>query len=469
MAKEILISTSPHETKIALLEDGQLVEFYVEREREIGLAGSIYKGRVTRVLPGMQSAFVDVGLERDAFLYVSDYFEELEELADTERVELPEPATPAPGAESGSPAGSAAEASAGEEAAGARDTPFDAELQPGNVREAEAPAAAPGADADERQPDSNESRPPSFDDDRQPPFLSHEPPLRLPETRPLGGGRGPRRHRGGRRRGGRGRPRSLQGPMADRSAPQRRPWDKDRRDRGPRPPREPREPRDFSQPPSGEPNEPIILPGESLAKYRDRAPARPADSPAPSAPMTPPAEPEIAATESPETPELSAQAAPVIEDRPQPEFAPAKPEAAPLPKFADETEEEEEPEEEQTTAEGSSDELEEPAAEPVEAPEDEEPFLPDSVQAEPLSEPAAEESGPEHMEAGAYNGAEGPTLAEVEQVRRSQEQTDLPPSVHERTGDAVEWTQTQNRAGRPERGGRDRFSRGGRRGRGGRG
>ncbi|HEX9764595.1 MAG TPA: hypothetical protein VGA39_04870, partial [Candidatus Acidoferrales bacterium] len=66
MAKEILISTSPHETKIALLENGQLVEFNVEREREIGLAGSIYKGRVTRVLPGMQSAFVDVGLERDA-------------------------------------------------------------------------------------------------------------------------------------------------------------------------------------------------------------------------------------------------------------------------------------------------------------------------------------------------------------------------------------------------------------------
>src|SRR3970040_289720 len=79
MAKEILISTSPHETKIALLEDGQLVEFYVEREREIGLAGSIYKGRVTRVLPGMQSAFVDVGLERDAFLYVSDFFEDTEE------------------------------------------------------------------------------------------------------------------------------------------------------------------------------------------------------------------------------------------------------------------------------------------------------------------------------------------------------------------------------------------------------
>jgi ribonuclease G len=71
MSKDMIISPSPHETKVALLEDGQVVEFYVEREQEIGLVSSIYKGRVTRVLPGMQSAFVDIGLERDAFLYVS--------------------------------------------------------------------------------------------------------------------------------------------------------------------------------------------------------------------------------------------------------------------------------------------------------------------------------------------------------------------------------------------------------------
>src|SRR3970282_2135277 len=79
MSKEMVMSTSPHETKVALVEEGQVVEFYVEREEEAGLVGSIYKGRVTRVLPGMQSAFVDIGLERDAFLYVSDFFEGLEE------------------------------------------------------------------------------------------------------------------------------------------------------------------------------------------------------------------------------------------------------------------------------------------------------------------------------------------------------------------------------------------------------
>jgi len=75
MNKELYVSTTPHETKVALVEDDQLAEVYFERENEYTLAGSIYKGRVTRVLPGMQSAFVDVGLERDAFLYVSDFLE----------------------------------------------------------------------------------------------------------------------------------------------------------------------------------------------------------------------------------------------------------------------------------------------------------------------------------------------------------------------------------------------------------
>ncbi len=79
MAKELYISSTPHETKVAVVEDDQLAEIYFERENEYTLAGSIYKGRVTRVLPGMQSAFVDVGLERDAFLYVSDFFEDQEE------------------------------------------------------------------------------------------------------------------------------------------------------------------------------------------------------------------------------------------------------------------------------------------------------------------------------------------------------------------------------------------------------
>jgi ribonuclease G len=86
MAKEICISSTPHETRLAILEDDQLTEIYYERENEYTLAGSIYKGRVTRVLPGMQSAFVDLGLERDAFLYVTDFMEEQEESADFEKV-----------------------------------------------------------------------------------------------------------------------------------------------------------------------------------------------------------------------------------------------------------------------------------------------------------------------------------------------------------------------------------------------
>ncbi len=75
MNKELFVSSTPHETKVGLVEDDLLAEIYLERENEYTLAGSIYKGRVTRVLPGMQSAFVDIGLERDAFLYVSDFLD----------------------------------------------------------------------------------------------------------------------------------------------------------------------------------------------------------------------------------------------------------------------------------------------------------------------------------------------------------------------------------------------------------
>jgi len=79
MNKELFVSSTPHETRVAVREDEQLAEIYFERENEYTLAGSIYKGRVTRVLPGMQSAFVDIGLERDAFLYVTDFMEEAED------------------------------------------------------------------------------------------------------------------------------------------------------------------------------------------------------------------------------------------------------------------------------------------------------------------------------------------------------------------------------------------------------
>src|SRR5579872_4526595 len=79
MSKELIVSTTSHETRVAVLEEDQVVEVFFQRENEYSLAGSIHKGRVTRVLPGMQSAFVDIGLERDAFLYVSDFFEDNEE------------------------------------------------------------------------------------------------------------------------------------------------------------------------------------------------------------------------------------------------------------------------------------------------------------------------------------------------------------------------------------------------------
>lgn len=81
MSKEMIVSVNGREKKIAIVENGRVSEFYIERgEENSGVAGNVYKGRVMRVLPGMQSAFVDIGLERDAFLYVSDFFDEEEEI-----------------------------------------------------------------------------------------------------------------------------------------------------------------------------------------------------------------------------------------------------------------------------------------------------------------------------------------------------------------------------------------------------
>jgi ribonuclease G len=79
MTKEMIISTNGHETRVAILEDDLLAEVFVERERNRGVVGNVYKGRVSKVLPGMQSAFVDLGLERDGFLYVSDVVNTMEE------------------------------------------------------------------------------------------------------------------------------------------------------------------------------------------------------------------------------------------------------------------------------------------------------------------------------------------------------------------------------------------------------
>ena len=79
MNKEMIISSSDHETRVAILEDDQVVEVFIEREHQRGVVGNIYKGRVSKVLPGMQSSFVDIGLERDAFLYVSEVVNTVEE------------------------------------------------------------------------------------------------------------------------------------------------------------------------------------------------------------------------------------------------------------------------------------------------------------------------------------------------------------------------------------------------------
>lgn len=92
MPKELLISSTSLETKLAILEDGETTEIFIERTRNKGILGNIYKGKVTRVLPGMQAAFVNIGLERDAFLYVTDVsgdYDEYEELFEGEEAYSP--------------------------------------------------------------------------------------------------------------------------------------------------------------------------------------------------------------------------------------------------------------------------------------------------------------------------------------------------------------------------------------------
>src|SRR5262245_37287490 len=192
MTRELFVSSTPHETKVGLVEEDQLAEVYLERENEYTLAGSIYKGRVTRVLPGMQSAFVDIGLERDAFLYVSDFMEL--ESPDEDLDEVPTVAAPA-------------------------------QFQP--VQTAAAPVESPA---------EFETQPVIAS-----PAASGQPAAR--EERDRGGWRS-RRRRGQR----------------------------DRDSRFSRPAQaEARGGRDEFGPPPG--YEPIILPGESISKYRDRAPA----------------------------------------------------------------------------------------------------------------------------------------------------------------------------------------------------
>lgn len=96
MASTLLINARSYETRVALLENGQCVEVYVERHKQMSLAGNVYLGRVARVLPGMQAAFVDIGLPKAAFLYVSDVYEPPEEMQ-WEAGEVPTEAQRSPG------------------------------------------------------------------------------------------------------------------------------------------------------------------------------------------------------------------------------------------------------------------------------------------------------------------------------------------------------------------------------------
>jgi ribonuclease G len=95
MANELIINATLPETRIALLEDGEIQELHIERDSERGIVGNIYKGKVIRVLPGMQAAFVDIGLEKAAFLYVDDiFFPDMKNPLVSPA--LPEPAPPKP-------------------------------------------------------------------------------------------------------------------------------------------------------------------------------------------------------------------------------------------------------------------------------------------------------------------------------------------------------------------------------------
>jgi len=258
MSKELVISAAPHETRVAILEEGQLCEIYIEREKEFALVGSIYKGRVTRVLPGMQSAFVDIGLDGDAFLYVSDFLEHLEEYDHVvSTVETKVEKMEQQGGQVFSPAPPEAPAVAVESEPPAASQPVERVILPGETRAAADSQANLAQTPASSQGYSNQGRPPERRDrDSRGDFGRDQ-------------GRGPRGRwgrRGGSGRGGDRRPgRDLPPSKYASSRPyENRPYD-----------RRPSEPRPFEPVPPGA--EPIILPGESLAKYTER-PAAPASS-----------------------------------------------------------------------------------------------------------------------------------------------------------------------------------------------
>jgi Rne/Rng family ribonuclease len=230
MTKELFVTSTPHETKVGLVEDDQLAEIYLERENEYTLAGSIYKGRVTRVLPGMQSAFVDIGLERDAFLYVSDFMEleehdeDLTDVVPTNRPPLQESRPPQPRVEA--------------TAAPTEGASYVIESEPFTEEGTSDVAAAPAA----IEPENGESQP------------------RERGGADRGGWRGRRRRRG--RRGERDEryERNDRGPAESRFA-RSAAADASSSSSAPTRSRTP----DYGPPPG---YQPILLPGESISKYQ---------------------------------------------------------------------------------------------------------------------------------------------------------------------------------------------------------
>lgn len=162
MNKEMVISSTPHETRVAILEDDQVVEVFIEREHSRGVVGNIYKGRVSKVLPGMQSAFVDLGLERDAFLYVTDVIDPTaESLEDEDEPGIEPVPVPDPGAEADIEALAHAEAGLSETADAPAVTPSASEDEPPT-----SPSAQPAQSA---QPGGGGQRRGGRDRDRTPP------------------------------------------------------------------------------------------------------------------------------------------------------------------------------------------------------------------------------------------------------------------------------------------------------------
>jgi ribonuclease G len=264
MSKEMVISANSHETRVAILEEGQLCEYYVEREKEFALVGSIYKGRVTRVLPGMQSAFVEIGLDGDAFLYVSDFLEGIEEFdSGTTNTEVKVPkaedrAAPAVYS-SPSPEDSAAPAlnpMEGEHI-GSSSEVASPELSIADAGQAAAfqgaPSAPPASSGFPSQRQGFENRPPRQGRD----FGRHGGHGGQGGGRPGGrpGGRGGRS--GGRygRRGGGDRPRPFSRELPQSKFAPSRPYEEQ-----------------AGESAAPENYVPVILPGESFAKYREKPP-----------------------------------------------------------------------------------------------------------------------------------------------------------------------------------------------------